>query len=384
MGKLAETTRSTRKYLIYFLIFAFVIIILQAIYGYLTSREDTGGNKASPYAYIDNKLGEIEYPTIPTLTLSEGSTPVFSIDGRFTESPSSVNVYQVEPPRETLASVSDGQSIADSLEFNPNYSTSDNSLIWQSANKSRKLEYDKITRDVYYINSRLDKTDYSEEYEETIKTEKLNTTFSNIYRDLSASNYTQLIDEITYISEANSSYEVVPSMIESDLIRKDSFMELEEVSLKTNLDIEGVIPIRGKIYLDNPYTGITNTTILKRDTTSKVKPTDILKEFNERGIKISGTKGVYTLKNIEEAWEDVRDGKASLRSLLKPDQDQFTNYSPLNVTRFIVDPEESHLGYYLTPEWKGFLYPIYVFKGTAELKGGGAAEFIFYTKAIDN
>jgi len=367
------------------LIFALVIIILQSIYRYVTSREEGPSEDASPYAYTDNQFGGIEYPTIPSVPLADGSTPAFSIQGRFAQSPTSVNIYQIEKPRETLGSVAKGQSIAEFMKFSPNYQTVDNILVWQTENQARKLEYHKITRDIHYLNARLTKASYQQQLASSTDASRIDSTFTNILGSLGGSNYHDLENIVTYISEENSNYKTVATFEQADFVRRDSFIKLEEVSLKAsyNQTAGQASPIQGIIYLDDPFTGIVNATLLKRRTdSSTVTNQDILKEFNEIGIIINSAKGVYKLKSIEEAWEDVRDGKASLRSLIKTNEDRFSIHTPLRVNRFIVNPDQSHLGYYLTTDWTGFIYPIYVFKGTAELEGGETAQFIFYTKAI--
>lgn len=388
MSKLSDTTKSVRKYLVYFLAFALVIILIQNIYSYLTRDKDLVSRGNSAYAIVDSLYGPISYPEIPTLTLTDNSEPVFTIDGAFFASPDSVNVYKVEKPRETLGSVARAEEMAQYLGFEGTYQEEGNTIYWEKGTNQR-LRYDKVTRDINYHNYTLSPQSYSQVIPDAFDAKQVDSIFSDAFRQLSQKGFNKVEAENMYLVQEDNTIKTTTNLEKSDYIRKDYKVDLEIVSLKTlaaNAEPTNTeaIPLRGKIYLADPDQGTTTSTMLYRDLNSEVDENNLIREFTEKGFDIDETeKGVYMLKTTEQAWEDIKEGNGSLVKLLKQGKDPLEEYEPLEVNRFIADPDKQQLGYFMTDEWTGYIYPIYIFGGTAELASGETADFIFYTPAID-
>lgn len=389
MSKLSDTTKNFRKYVIGFLIFAVVVIFLQNIYNYIKNRNEIDSQNLSGYAYIDEAFGPITYPEIPTLTLEDGSNPIFSISGRFSATPGSVNVYEVNKPRETLGNSAQAQKIADNLYMNPeDYTIEDKTLTWLTK-EQEILKYNKLTNNITYINEGIDLTELRENKPDYIDIqdikENLNDSLSKFYSEGSASNESTII---TYLLADGGALSQTQIPENADFIRADMYQQQEVVSVRESYTDEVIStqPITANVYLDDPYEGTSNIIIANITSNSKYKQeerNDDIREYNELGIEISKSKGVYKLKTYEEAWEDVQDGKGSLRYLVKQGEDPLKDYVPLKVKRFIVDPDLSKPVFYATNSWTGYIYPIFYFSGIAELEDGTTADFIFYTKAIE-
>ena len=58
----------------------------------------------------------------------------------------------------------------------------------------------------------------------------------------------------------------------------------------------------------------------------------------------------------------------------------------MKVEEFSLDAAATELGYFEPSEWNSnsnrFVYPIYIFRGTAELENGLVADFVFYMEAV--
>ena len=150
----------------------------------------------------------------------------------------------------------------------------------------------------------------------------------------------------------------------------------------------GAEAVQGNIYLDNPKQGslhiiVANSSSTQIQVDSNDKSNSKIREYGYINIDISEEKSVYSLRTYEEAWQDVQEGRGYLKYLIKQGTDPLADYTPLNVKRFIVDPDKSRLGLYAPGSWTGYLYPIYVFEGIAELSDGSTADFVFYARAIN-
>jgi|GEM_PF-7069562 len=392
MSKLSRTTKKFRRYVIYFLVFAIVVIIIQSIYRYITSDQDIGGPNSSQYAYVNELFGEISYPSISSMSVSDESTPSFSISGQFSESAGSVNVYKVNKPRETLGNSKKAQEIADNLNLGTSYELNGIILTWRSPNKEL-LEYNKLTNDVRFVNEGINIATLRKNKPNFLDIEKINNEVSSIVRDLSQINFGSQQDaRMSYLLSAGGGYQTTEIPENADFIRTDFYIYKEIVSTRALTRAQEQDPttirtesISARLYLDNPTQGTTNIITSNQELSQfrNDESNDQIREFNELGIDISEEVATYSLRTFEQAWEDVQDGKAFLKYLVKQGEDPLDPYEPTNVKRFIVDPEKSKLGFFTTQEWTVYIFPIYVFEGIAELQDGTTAEFIFYAKAIE-
>lgn len=418
-----------RKYIIGFLIFAILVILAQNIYHYVKNRGNTNNTTNSPYQFVDEAFGPITYPTIPSLAVANGSNPSYSVSGQFATSPTSVNVYKVTQPKVTLSSVTTGINMATQLGIESDYQTNGDTLTWQT-NSKQTLIYNKLTQAVDYNNLGIDLNILRANKPDTIDIKNIESSIDSALNSINQDNNTNITQttysespKISFLLASGKIYQTTTNTENSDYIRKDYYPQYEVVSLKsTNLATAGtgsstgnltggltggltgsgstssstltsdVQPINARLFLDNPDEGTTNLTfanstqVLSQLQLSKFtgsSDNSKVREFHQLNIQVSKTDiATYTLEPIEQAWEDVKDGKGSLRYLVKQGSDPLSDYKPLNVKRFILNPDKCELGFYTTKTWTGYIYPIYVLRGTAELQDGTTADFVFYTKAI--
>ncbi len=382
MSKLSETTTRIRRYVVFFIIFTIIVILGQTIYQYIKNSNQFSP-KVNYYASVNSLFGTIEYPEISTLLINEDSRPQFATNGKFPEYPNSVNVYKVSKPRETLASAVIAEDIALKLGFDFKYQEDGDYLIWSK--DKRIFKYNKVTRNSFYLNeSALQEIDSNLNYSDIKKS--IDRAFSDVLRVINIpSSISQNINTYYLRSEDNGLVEVNSIEI-ADLIRRDYRQSFEICSIRSVYSQTGDIPsdikaFTGEVYTDDPFEGIVHVTIPKSSLFG-FELQDV-KEFAVVSYNVDTTqKGVYKLKPIEVAWEDVKKGNGYLKFLGKSEE-KFLPFTSKSVTKFIADVKQSSLEFYMPKEWHGYIYPIYVFRGNAELNDGSIVDFVFYAKAIE-
>lgn len=373
--------------MLYFLIFTTIVLAGQFIYRIVRNESNSSPTKPSPYAFVDSSFGKIDYPEIPSLTISEAANPSFSVNGQFVDFPTSVNVYQVDKPRETLGNRVKAEDLASSLGFLSSAVSEGEYYKW--ATNEKALEYNKLNKNFEYknteiINSNTDRAEISD-------IEEVSNTINRILQiTKQPTRFTS--ENLNYINYISQGYTKVSSASQANFILSDFYESYEIVSLKSSIQTDpaqntsNASKLDGRIYFTDPLLGSTRIIITNEDYKKdrNAKEIDFLAEIKTISSNIDlDSTAVYPLKDIEEAWEDIKDGKGSLRSLVKKSENPYSNYRELTVNRFIADPSQTKLGFYYPEEWTGYIYPIYIFSGSAELSDNTSADFVFYTKAIE-
>lgn len=397
MSKLSNTTKSVRKYVLYFLIFSVVVLVGQVVLGYVSGSDPVNDTENSSYAYFDEIYEDFKYPDISSLAIVENSKSSFSIAGKFETFPTSVNVYQTVETRETLGTAGRAESLAESLNITSEYERTDTQYIWRTLDQ-RLLEYNKTTKDTRYANEGINLEFLRANRPNTPQSESLKTMFNEASTTINQTDTYSLYENTedttrSYLIDSNSNYRTSTAAANADYIREDYFDSFEIVSLKVLADNSKEIldpeaeAVMGRVYLDNPKTGSTYIVLSNQkvqDSQQNIAAfIPYLREFRRFNIDLVEENGVYPLIPIVQAWENVKDGKGYLKHLVKQGGDPLDDYSPLAVKRFIATSEATELGYYFQEARPGYIYPIYVFTGLAELKDGTTAEFVFYTEAIE-
>ena len=382
MSKLSQTTIKVRKYVIGFLVFSIVVMLFQIIYKYV-KNSDTFKPKVDYYASIDNSFGTILYPKIDTLIISDDSTPEFATNGKFPTFPSSVNVYQVKKPRETFSSLVKAEDIAKSLGFKTDYHKDGNLVIWQE--DGRYFSFDRLTQDMYYKNSKLSgNKDFSSYLDAR---ESIDNAFKKILSQLKIYTNSYRINNQYYLLDEDDSYKLVTSLDLANYLRRDYKLQYEIVSIASiykdlKKDTGDVKPINGILYTDNLFEGEFYVIMAKDALGGDL--IENLKEFKLRILDVDiDAKGVYKLKPPEVAWEDVKKGRGYLK-FLGEDSELFMDYKQVKVKRFLLDINKIELAYYMPDKWTGYIYPIYIFRGLANIEGGKTVNFVFYANAIES
>ncbi|MBD3280009.1 hypothetical protein GF389_00610 [Candidatus Dojkabacteria bacterium] len=355
---------------------------------YFNNDNDPLGGTSSPYSYTDESFGAIEYPEITSLAIEEDSKPSFAVLGQFEDSPTSVNIYQVEKPRETLGSTVKAKDLAETLNFNSSSINQETTLKWSEG--GRELVFNKLTQNSSYRNNVLFNSELNKP--EFLDIEEINT----LTNSLASSLKFQLSQErrvIEYLTKAGNAVATTDVASNADFVRSKYSQNFEIVSLRTSVveNDSGIGSRAEALDADIYFNDINKSSYMitvsneERQLASNKEDIDYLVSFENNELQIdSENVATYPLKSIENAWEEVKDGEASLKYLVKDNENAYSEYNPMQVSRFIVDPDLSELGFFAPDEWKGYIYPIYVFRGSAELANGQNASFIFYVKAIED
>lgn len=138
---------------------------------------------------------------------------------------------------------------------------------------------------------------------------------------------------------------------------------------------------KGNVYKSDPRLGSAHIIVtgevenLKRDV-YELDFTDY--EYNEN-------YGIYGLLTPQEAWNEVQLGNGALVLIQPQTADYFSPSAVLNVSRFVASATDVELGYWEPPvtDPNLYAYPIYIFRGRAELAGNKPpAQFVFYVDAL--
>ena len=99
-------------------------------------------------------------------------------------------------------------------------------------------------------------------------------------------------------------------------------------------------------------------------------------------IDEKATETYYT-RSPAEAWEDVKNGRAYLRSLVSKEGEPYKEYVPINVAQFLV--YDISMVLLETKEYQEYLQPVYMIRGEARSKGNSGKpdlDFVFLTSGI--
>lgn len=143
-SSLVSTTKAVRKYLVYFAVFAVVVIILQTCFN-IISRPRTGtATTASYFLDKDEKFGNLTINKLPNIGISTKTTPIYNVDNILPQAADkNVNIYKIQKPGERFDSEGNATAIAKSFGFNSNFTPNQQGdLTWTDS--GRTLTYNKI------------------------------------------------------------------------------------------------------------------------------------------------------------------------------------------------------------------------------------------------
>jgi hypothetical protein len=261
-SSLRQTTRTVRKYILFFVILIIVIIVLQLILNALPQNVDlgTGGTNgtgtdlaslAQLYQTPAQNLEPLVPPDLENIPLSESSDPLFNVVDMLPEIPfTSVNVYKVEEPRERFGSEDIAKDIAENFGFNDgsndsfSRNTANTELTWQDETGSKQLTYSKTTfewtfKSKFPQSSAPKKIDLENEGLEN--TEESITAYhkdiaNSIVEDL-AMNRKQIdfdLTQIDYLEKEGGQYINASSPSTAEYIKAKLYRSFDAISLKTS------------------------------------------------------------------------------------------------------------------------------------------------------
>lgn len=390
MASLYQTTNRVRKFIVIALAVMAIIMVGNFIIDFSKKPVSVVSENERFYMFANRLFGDVPKPTIPTLDFDTDGNATFSLESVHGTYPDVAYVYKIEEPSDKLLNFRNAKYAASVLGFNPDgfVDLGKNDFNWISTDGTKVLSYNKISqvwslRTDYFTNIAAlddkqmleDDDDYAREAYSLLRDLGFDTTgFAEgraqvTYADLAADGIFNSVDRVTAADFAFVS-----------IFRKLDLADLKDSSVRPEPPEGQDDPpeVDGVVYSDDPKLGQISFMVSNEleDYSKDVFAMDFI------NYEYSATKGSYLIITPEEAWSRVQRGQGSLTLLQPQGNNFFAEFKPLNVKRYIADARRTELAYYEPKTWTGFVYPIYIFKGRAELEDGRQASFMIYVEAI--
>jgi hypothetical protein len=377
----------SRKALIGFLILATLVIAADTAAKWLTGTGSPFVPTVTQWQDIpSNAFGKLSLPAIKSLAIGSDSPPTFGIRGDFPLFPDTAQVYQITKPKEKLDAPEKAKAVAQKAGFNGQVFNNVNNLMrWVNERQTRSLEYHTINntwnlRTVSYFqdaNAIKPKT--------TDKATDYGAAASSMLSQLNLSNATFNGGKSTFELVKRRAERFVPVTFSETpdyaiaSVYRTLLMSLPKPG--TNLkDKAGqqVKDFNAYVYSVDPFVGSVHAVLADRGR----DPSIDLYEFKFTDYDYTKITSYYNIITPTVAWQNVQTGKGALVSLIPQSRHRFQDYETVSVKSFTSQGENTELAYLEPSEWTGFVYPMYIFRGVAELTNGETANFIFYVDAI--
>jgi len=387
MATLYQATATTRKVIIFFLIASIVILAFDIVQ---RAPKTTVVAVDPNRCYLPADAKEIiAAPAIPSLqgVTRQGST--YALEGVYTSLPDVAILYQIEKPREKLLVFETAQEVISDLGFDSNSfdDKGGSNYEWISEDGSKTLIFNKVNQ-IWNLKTK---------YEDNIDAIRRKTLSRNVdyysnqlKRLISAAGWDiygldEAIYDIRYAKFDNGIFVEKTTPQESDYIFGSAYRSLRLASLKKGSDLPNTAlckaskDVDGQVFGTDPRFGqlsviaSENFTNYSRDLYSL----DYINyEYNSKQI-------IHSIVKADEASTRIQTGSGALVQILPVNFNYFADYpTNISIRKFTADRTKTVLGYYEPKEWTGYVYPIYIFEGVAELTDGRKASFIFYVDAI--
>lgn len=388
MASLYQTAQNARRILLGVLVVV-VLILLYDTFSRVQEGINTG-NERRFYMNADLKFGNLPQVDIPSISLAEGSNPIFARLSVFPPFPDVAYVYRIEEPKEKLLTFENAIETAEVLGFSrASLREEGREMVWKAAEDTKTLRFNKDTQVWQLTTSYLDNLEarrrktilnQTQTYANNATTLLNRLGFNNIFgfRDGQAVVRLALIGvDGSFIETQNASEAQYVSV---NLFRKLPLADLKPDNEQPELERGEVKPQArtGLVYTSDPRTGIFRI-VASNDLTNYSR--DIF-ELNYIDLNYTGETGKYFIITPDEAWTKAQNGHGSLVSIEPQNVDYFSEYPTVNVRRFEMDARRTTLAYYEPREWNGYVTPIYIFEGTATLDDGRLANFRFFVDAL--
>lgn len=387
MATLYQSAETTRKVIIGFLLLAVVILVFDII-GRNPTTPTIDTNALRFYMTPDNKFKTLDPITIPSLD-SDRTTSSYAIEGVVGVYPDVAYVYKIDEPREKLLVFENAQEDVDTLGFDPDtFNENENIYTWENDDKSKTLTFDKIKQSWGLTTLYEDNVNAIKNKTITRDEDYYSGRMENLLRSLGfdENGLDDATIDVRFAKLTNGIFEEKTSNLESDYVIIDSYRNLSFADLKPSGELpevsnKALIPkaVSAQVFNSDPRVGQVRA-IVSENFTNYLNE---LYELNYINWQFSSEVGKYLIISPSEAWTKISQGNGSLVSLLPQNFNYFSEYpTNLKVTRFVADMTKTVVGYWENSEWDGYLHPIYVFYGRANLSDGRLANFTFFIDAI--
>lgn len=383
MATLAGTSNIVRKGFVFFAIFSIAVIVFGTIFQGSQEVLDEDNEANRLYMEIDRALGEVPSPTLEGIQYNQNAN--FQIESVLPRFPDASYIYSINRPR-GLLSFDAPRKVASDLGFNLNTErTNGNILTWTSAETARTLSFDTVEQ-TWELNTNLQDSP-------SVVGNKSLLTSAEAYINTTAQVISKLGFDTTGLGNS-ANIEIVLAKLQNDFsfidttfieqaeyVFANAFRVLDLADPKSGatdpISKERLTVVRGKVYSNDPRFG-----------QIEIIGTNQLRNLSEDILDLKfknftyGTRGSYSIITPEEAWSNIQRGNGALVQIRRQGENYFTKPDSIEVRRFIADAKQTELALFEDEEWTGFVTPIYVFRGRAELNDGRIATFIFFTDGI--
>ncbi len=345
-----------------------------------------------------DKLDEVEIPSLPlsTLPIENGSNPEFVVEGVFPFMPDTAYAYSIEPPTVRLDYEANAVRTAGALGFVPgtNYTSLNGSkrtdLIWENTSETRTLKHnaDELTwvmQTKYFFDTAAlqpkvllaSEAAYGPVAKRIISSIGLGSG-AGLSEGTVRSTFATLGSDALFTNPVNPNN---ANYVSVDIFRKLPMARLRPRSEWPPLAPEQEAPpeFDGLVYKSNPDRGSLHMIIGD----GGENPARDVYELSFTNFNYRSSVFVRDILTPQEAWTAVRTGDGKLRQLKPQTADFFADSGTYGVKRFTLIANQTELALYEPDQWDGFVYPIYVFRGRADLTNGLTADFVFYMEAIE-
>ncbi|MEP7103424.1 MAG: hypothetical protein ABI721_01795 [Candidatus Dojkabacteria bacterium] len=389
MASLYVTSNNARKVVV--VIIAVIVIILLGDTILRVSdavRQQTTTDRRF-YVDPDRALGTIEAPKITGIQLDNTNVPIVqeSVHPKF---PDVSYVYKIEQPREKLNTFENATKTATALGFSAQgfKDQGNNDFIWSTTDLTRNVEFNKVNQvwslDTVYENNTNAKKQKSMLQDINGYIGRVPSVLNSLLFSTAVGFQSPKIDARYLVRSGQGDITETQDYKQANYVELNVFRKIAQSDLKPSADqpklLTGEIKPQatvGVVYKTDPRTGEFSS-IVSNDASNLSRDMFQMDFVNFE----YGSKGSYFIVTPEEAFSRIQKGQGSLVALSAEGTDYFEPYVKLKVNRFIVDARKTELGFYEPETWTGFVYPIYILTGRAELEDGRLAKFTFYVDAV--
>lgn len=388
MASLYQSAKRSRRIIFVLLIIALLVVVNDFVGSLRKSVVLTQEEAGRFYMSANRNFGEIPIPNIVSIQRDTNDQHTYVVEGFFPEFPDVAYVYKIEEPKEKLLSFENAQKAVEVLGFNPiaYANTTTDNYLWEKDEAVSNIEFNKVTQkwelktdfavfqDIY---PNLFANEDESSYLGTART-----LFRNLGFDTFGIDNGEILVTYTEFGNDGIFYEVAQDdsrFVFIDVFRKVPFADLKETSELPTLQTGQVLPssFEGLVHKTDPRKG--SISIIATDD-ARDSANDIL-DLEFTNFEFSLETGSYLIITPQEAWTNIQLGQGSLVLIQRSDDTSLDTSDPLNVRRYVLDPAQIEVGYYEPDVWEGYVYPIYIMKGRAELEDGRLANFTFYVDA---
>ncbi len=381
MSALTRVIGTTKRTLIYFVIFFISLLLISFIIYFISS------SISNYYAYQRSITAQNGFGNIPALSfknvsfVNNHSSYILDTTQNLNSFPLISPVYKLKKPIITLNSYNIASALISNMGISSTNSSTNNAYVynWTTPHHTISINLSNLSFNIFLNLNISDYINYqNSNIGNNFNFSSLNNAEMSVYNFLSNLTYQNATGINIPLIQMNMNYfSAVPVTINNNNI---------EFSNST-----GTIPNayyvfyrqhigQYKIYTNNPNKPLINFLI----DNSNLSGLDGILNANYYNYTITSSS-TYNIITPQEAFNLISSGKGSLVSIyptLSGDAYNVNYNSNYQVSKFYVNNIE--LGYFESKNYSQYLIPIYILSGTAYLSNNQSAQFYYYVDALKN